>query len=587
MADAEQAEFLVDGKPVFDDDGNRITSKGAYKKYTAKKEKDAKKAAHKAKEAEAKGGAAAPAEAAAPAAEAVQTGPVTYLKDEPQQAFGELVLVQSNQTTGREFVHVSNLSAAQEGQEVWVRGRVHNTRSKGNNCFVVLRQTGFTVQGALFKGPDIPKEMVKFCGALSRESVVDVKGKVVRAEVKSCTQSDLELSVLRCYLVSKAEANLPLQIEDAGRSEAEIEESVKKVAAGEMDGAYVRVSNEVRLDNRVIDLRVPAQNAIFRLSSAVCHFYRAALLEKGFTEIHSPKIIAGASEGGAAVFKLKYMEGTKHEAPACLAQSPQLYKQMCIMGDLERVFEVGPVFRAENSDTSRHLTEFTGLDFEMQINESYTEALDMTDFFMVKIFEGLKNNFQREIQIISQQYPVEPLQYSKDKNLRLQFPEAIAMLRAAGPPYSKNRPGMPDEGDIEELQDLETHQERHLGQLVKEKYGTDFWVLERFPMEVRPFYTMPCADDPNYSNSYDVFMRGQEIMSGAQRVHDVPLLCKQCEAKGVPPSQLTAYIDAFRYGAFPHAGGGIGLERVVALYLGLDNVRKTSLFPRDIARLTP
>jgi aspartyl-tRNA synthetase len=308
--------------------------------------------------------------------------------------------------------------------------------------------------------------------------------------------------------VSKAEVGLPLQIDDAGRSEVEIEESERKAAAGEVEGAYVRVGVDIRLDNRIIDLRVPAQNAIFRISSAVGHFFRSALFEKGFVEIHTPKLIAGASEGGADVFKLKYMEGTRFEQPACLAQSPQLYKQMAIMGDLERVFEVGPVFRAENSHTGRHLTEFTGLDFEMEIKESYTEALDVTDFFMVRIFEGLRQGFKRELEVISQQYPFEPLKYkASGPNVRLRYPEGIALLREAG---VLNEDG----SALDDFQDLSTPQEKRLGAIVRERYGTDFWVLERFPMSVRPFYTMPCSDDARYSNSYDVYMRGQEIMSG-------------------------------------------------------------------------
>jgi aspartyl/asparaginyl-tRNA synthetase len=503
MADAAEAEFLVDGKPVFDDEGNRIISKSAYKKYVAKKEKDAKKAQYKAEKGGGDGGAAKASDEAAP------IGPVAYTKEEPDQTFGELVLVQSNQATGREFVHASHLDSSFVGKEVWVRGRVHNTRAKGNNCFIVIRQCGYTVQGALFKTETISKEMIKFAGSLSRETVIDIKGLVVKAEVKSCTQNEVELSVQRLYVVSKAEVGLPLQIDDAGRSEAEIEESERKAAAGEVEGAYVRVGVDIRLDNRIIDLRVPAQNAIFRISSAIGHLFRSALLEKGFVEIHTPKLIAGASEGGADVFKLKYMEGTRFEQPACLAQSPQLYKQMAIMGDLERVFEVGPVFRAENSHTGRHLTEFTGLDFEMEIQESYTEALDVTDFFMVRIFEGLRSGFKRELEVISQQYPFEPLKYSASgPNVRLRYPEGIALLREAGVVNE-------DGSALDDFQDLSTPQEKRLGAIVRERYGTDFWVLERFPMSVRPFYTMPCADDARYSNSYDVYMRGQEIMSGA------------------------------------------------------------------------
>ena len=523
----EAAEFLVDGKPVFDDEGNRITSKGAYKKYLTKKEKDAKRAEYKAAEKKETSN-----QASGEAEDFSKMEPVSFLKDEPEKKYGYLMRTMSDQNTGRSFVHVSNLSAKHEGKEVWVRARVHNTRAKGNNCFLVLRQSGSTVQGALFKDDDTPKEMIKFAGSLAKETVVDIKGLIVKAEVKSCTQTDCELSVQRLYVVAKAEVGLPLQIDDASRSEAEIAESERKLAAGEVDGAYVRVGTDTRLDNRVIDMRVPAQNAIFRISSAVCHYFRTALLEKGFVEIHTPKIIAGASEGGAEVFRLKYMENTRFEQPGCLAQSPQLYKQMCIMGDLERVFEVGPVFRAENSHTGRHLTEFTGLDFEMEIKESYREALEVTDEFMVKIFEGIKKNFQHELKIISQQYPFEPMSYNVGPNLRLMYPEGIAMLREAG---VKNEDG----SELSDFQDISTVQERKLGEMVKNKYGTDFYVLEKFPMEVRPFYTMPCKDDPRYSNSYDVFMRGQEIMSGAQRVHDVELLVEQCKAKGVDPVQVS------------------------------------------------
>mmetsp|Transcript_39496 Transcript_39496/g.61587 ORF Transcript_39496/g.61587 Transcript_39496/m.61587 type:complete len:204 (+) Transcript_39496:104-715(+) len=203
----------------------------------------------------------------------------------------------------------------------------------------------------------------------------------------------------------------------------------------------------------------------------------------------------------------------------------------------------------------------------------------MTELFMVKIFNGLSQNFKKELEIISQQYPCSPFKF-QEKNLRMPYPEGMAMLRAAG---IKNEDGT----EILDTQDISTAQEKALGALVKEKHNTDFFIMDRFPMEVRPFYTMPCADDPKFSNSYDVFMRGQEIMSGAQRVHDVDLLVKQCGDKGVPPEQLKDYIDAFRYGAFPHAGGGIGMERVVMLFLGLGDVRKVSIFPRDPTRLTP
>ena len=207
QAEGEKEEFLVDGKPVFDDEGKRITGKSAYKKFLKDKEKAAKKAANPNIQ----------AQQAAAEADAAPAGPVAFLEAEPKEMFGDLVMVQSNQQTGRQFVHVSQLSAKYAGQDVWLRTRVHNTRAKGNNCFVIMRSMGYTVQGAMFKSETCSKEMIKFAGSLSKETVVDVKGKVVKAEVKSCTQGDVELAIERIYVISRADVGLPLRIDDAGR----------------------------------------------------------------------------------------------------------------------------------------------------------------------------------------------------------------------------------------------------------------------------------------------------------------------------------------------------------------------------------
>jgi len=322
------------------------------------------------------------------------------------------------------------------------------------------------------------------------------------------------------------------------------------------------------LNNRVVELRTPANQAIFKIQSAVCTLFREYLLKNDFTEIHSPKLISAASEGGAEVFKVQYFDGN-----AYLAQSPQFYKQMAICADMDRVFEIGPVFRAEKAFTHRHLTEFMGLDLEMAFKEHYHEVLDMLDGLFIHMFDGLATHCAKELEIINQQYPFEPLKYLKP-TLRLKFADAIAMLKAAGEQCG-------------EMEDLNTAREKVLGRLVKEKYNTDFYILDRFPLEVRPFYTMPAPDDIRYSNSYDFFLRGEEIISGAQRVHDPKLLVERLKALKINPSSVQDYIDAFKYGAPPHAGGGIGLERVVMFYLGLKNIRMSAMFPRDPKRLTP
>jgi len=278
--------------------------------------------------------------------------------------------------------------------------------------------------------------------------------------------------------------------------------------------------------------------------------------------------VPGVSEGGAEVFMFRYLHGKI----ACLAQSPQLYKQMAVVSDLFRVFEIGHVFRAEDSNTHRHMCEFVGLDFEMAFNEHYHEVLSVLANLFVYIFEMLKEHHSHEIAVVGQQYPVEPLLYTKD-TLVLDFEESVQLLQA--------------HGEVVKGDDFTTANEKALGKIVHAKYATDLYIVDKWRQGARPFYTMPDPDRPGYSNSYDVFLRGEEITSGAQRVHDPELLIERAKACNIPIADIQKYVDSFKYGAFPHAGGGVGLERVVMLYLGLDNIRKTSLFPRTPWRLEP
>jgi aspartyl-tRNA synthetase len=519
--------------------------------------------------------------------------------------FGALPLICSTDRPLRQFAKIKDLDESKADQTVYFRARVHNSRPKGNLCFLLLRQNHFTVQATLVKGKENSKAMLNFAANIPKESIVDVEGVVVvpKEKIEAATQKSVEISVRKLFIVSKAE-QVPIQLEDVSRPKALLkaqEAEIKKIQE-EIDAVqeklktlpesaaeekkklqdeeaqlvqkkgiaqkYVKVSREVRLNNRIIDLRTPANQAIFRIQSAVCQLFREYLIANDFIEIHSPKLIAGASEGGAEVFKLNYFE-----VSACLAQSPQLYKQMAVCSDINRVFEIGPVFRAEKSFTHRHLCEFVGLDLEMAFNEHYHEVLDVLDGLFVSLFDGLAKRWPNELEAVRQQYPFEPLKY-KNPSLRLKFPEAVAMLRAEGV-------------TIGDHDDLSTETERVLGKLVKAKYDTDFFILDKFPKSVRPFYTMPDPVDPNYSNSYDFFLRGEEIMSGSQRVHDATMLQERAKEKGIPLDSIKSYVDSFRYGALPHAGGGIGLERVVMLYLGLSNIRMSSLFPRDPRRLTP
>lgn len=524
--------------------------------------------------------------------------------DPCKHLYGKLPLIQSNTRAGRDFVQLSTLDESRAGSTVLIRARLHNTRAKGNLVFFVLRQRTFTIQCVASKGENVSKPMLRFLAGISSESIIDVTGtvKTVESPIVATTQQDVEIHLQSCFVVSEAFSPLPIGIEDAERPQPLLDEQQQRIEEFEQQlvelnkqkesetdaeaqkaldlkiaevteqkskaAQYVVVSQSVRLDNRILDLRTTTNQAIFKMQSGVCQLFREYLYSKKFTEIHSPKMIAAASEGGADVFKLTYFE-----RDAFLAQSPQLFKQMAIASDFERVFEIGPVFRAEKSNTHRHMTEFTGLDMEMVFNEHYHEVLDVLDEMFMYIFDGLAERYQTEMSVIKRQFPFEPLVYTKP-TLRLKYPEAIAMLREAGV----------EKGETD---DINTTEEKQLGQLVKEKYNTDFYILDKFPLAIRPFYTMPDPDDEKWSNSYDIFLRGEEIMSGAQRIHDPELLAARASTLGVDTSKINDYIEAFKYGAPPHAGGGVGLERVVMLYLSLGNIRKTSLFPRTPNRLTP
>ncbi|KAF7830211.1 aspartate--tRNA ligase 2, cytoplasmic [Senna tora] len=532
-----------------DDEESKSVSKKAAKKEAAKQEKLRRR-----QEA---------ALASATSALSVDSG------EDPLAAnYGDVPLLELQSKTAADinvWTKVEALNNALEKKSVLIRGRAQTIRAVGKKmAFIVIRENGFTAQCVVQVHPDhVSPQMVKYATALSRESIVDIEGvvSVPDTAIKGASQQ-VEVQVRKIYCVSRAVPTLPINIEDAARSEIEIE---KALQAGEQ---LVRVNQDTRLNYRVLDIRTPANQAIFRIQSQVGNVFRQFLLSEGFVEIHTPKLIAGSSEGGAAVFRLDY----KGQA-ACLAQSPQLHKQMAICGDFGRVFEVGPVFRAEDSFTHRHLCEFTGLDVEMEIKKHYFEVMDIVDRLFVAMFDSLNKNCEKDLEAVGRQYPFEPLKYLR-KTLRLTYEEGIQMLKDAGV-------------EIDPLGDLNTESERKLGQLVLEKYGTEFYILHRYPLAVRPFYTMPCYDNPAYSNSFDVFIRGEEIISGAQRVHVPEFLEKRAEACGIDVKTISTYIDSFRYGAPPHGGFGVGLERVVMLFCGLNNIRKTSLYPRDPLRIAP
>ncbi|KAF8952104.1 aspartate--tRNA ligase dps1 [Podila verticillata] len=545
MADTQVEEVTQRVQDVVLDENGQPLSKNALKKL----EKDRLKKERAEKDAKAR----------QEKAQAQASSAVDYSKD----FYGKKPLNRSEDRPGIKRERLADISAARAGEKVWIRARVQTSRPTGNKmCFFQLRQNSSTIQGLVVcNDTAISKQMVKFAQNITSESIVLVEGIIAKPlePVKSCTVQDAEIMITQLFVTSEAQGRLPFSLEDASRPEAEFERE---------DAQFAKVNLHTRLENRVFDLRTITNQAIFRLQHAVCKLFRDFLESKGFMEIHTPKILGTATEGGANVFKVKYFD-----TDAFLAQSPQFYKQMVVCGDFERVFEIGSVFRAENSFTHRHMTEFIGLDLEMAFEEHYHEILDVFDELFVYIFTGLETTYAADLEVVHRQYPFEKFEFLP-KTLRLEYHEAVALLRENGV----------EMGDYD---DLSTEVERKLGQLVKEKYKTDFFMLDKFPLEVRPFYTMPDPKNPKYSNSYDFFMRGEEILSGAQRIHDPDYLIERAQAHDVDPESIKSYVDAFRMGAPPHGGGGIGLERVLFFYLNLGNIRRASLFPRDPKRLLP
>ncbi|KAK2793925.1 hypothetical protein FQN52_000256 [Onygenales sp. PD_12] len=474
-----------------------------------------------------------------------------------------------------EITNIAQLSEDHYEKEVMVVARADNARVQSAKlAFLMLRQQGMKVQAVVAASDEISRPMVKWIGGINVNSIVQVTGIVKKPEipVSSATLSHLELHIKKVYMIAQASHMLPMQVKDAERPPPDTTEE------GQVDaeGAPI-VTLKTRLDNRVLDLQTETSQAITWISSGVAQLFAEYMLKSGSRWISTPKFTGTATEGGSGVFEVSYFK-----RKAYLAQSPQLYKQMCIAGDLASVFEIGPVFRAEDSNTHRHMTEFTGLDFERTFQSHYHEVLGFAEELLVFILSELKSRYKKEIEIIQRSYPkAGDFKLPKDgKALRLKYMDGVALLKEAGVDVSEQE-------SFEN--DLTTAMEKQLGRIIREKYDTDFYVLDKFPMAVRPFYTKPCPQDPTFSNSYDFFMRGEEIMSGAQRINESKELEAAMAAKGLDPNAegFEDYVGAFRQGCPPHAGGGLGLNRIVMFFLGLPNIRLATLFPRDPQRLRP
>jgi nondiscriminating aspartyl-tRNA synthetase len=318
------------------------------------------------------------------------------------------------------------------------------------------------------------------------------------------------------------------------------------------------------LDHAPIALRHPRQRALFRMASAAMEGFRAALRPQGFVEIQTPKIVGAASEGGANVFRLDYFG-----RPAYLSQSPQLYKQIMV-GVFERVFEVGPAFRAEPHDTPRHINEFVSLDVEQGFIHDHRDVMATLNAAMAGIMARIAAECAPELAALTIDLPAVP-----ETIPAVDFAEALAI---AGERLGEDLRGEPD---------LAPAHERALGEWARERHGSEFLFVTGYPSETRAFYTAPDPARPGVSNSFDLLFRGLELVSGGQRMHRYADYLAVLERRGMPAESFGGYLEAFRHGMPPHGGFAIGLERLIARICELPNIREATLFPRDLHRLTP
>ena len=462
-------------------------------------------------------------------------------------------------------MRLDTLDTSYVGKKIYFRARIHNYRKMSAKlAFFIFRQQTETIQGVLQESDKVTAFMVHWAEHIPVESMVDVRGtvqqpKAKEGEVTGAHIHGLEVMVEEMHIVGKLSEHIPFSVNEAEvtQQEADAEGSTRH-----------HVSDRARQNARIIDLRTTTSQAIFRVQAGVGKIFRGFLDSKGFIEIHSPKLQGAATESGASVFKVDYFGRA-----AFLAQSPQLAKQMSIAADFGKVYEVGPVFRAENSNTHRHLTEYTGLDLEMAIDEHYHETLRMVDSTLKAIFEGVYTKYRAEVELIKRQYPHEDLVWNEETPV-FKFADAILLLNETGWTGEDGKP-------LPLNEDIGTTDEIQLGRVIKQKYGVDYYIIDKFPVSARPFYTMPDPDDGDTTNSFDVFVRGQEIISGGQRVHDADLLSERMRALKMDPSSMEEYMQGFEWAAPPHAGAGVGLERIVMLILQLGDIRHASLIHRD------
>lgn len=436
--------------------------------------------------------------------------------------------------TQKSVLEISDiLTGDYKGKDISMKGAVHAIRDMGDVAFVILRKREGLVQ-TVFESGAVDLSLKE----LKEADTVCIQGTV--AEEKRAPHG-FEIRLKKVSILSEPKEPMPIPI----------------------NKWKLDTSLETKLGLRPIALRNVRERAKFKIQEAVVRGFRDYLFSQGFTEIHTPKIGAKGAEGGANIFKLEYFH-----RPAILEQSPQFYKQMMV-GVFDRVFEAAPVFRAEKHNTKRHLNEYTSLDFEMGYIDGFEDIMEMETGFLQYTVDLLQREYTRELKILDVKLP------KVDQIPQVRFDEA---KRLVSEKYNRK---------IRNPYDLEPEEEMLIGQYFKEEYGADFVFVTHYPSKKRPFYAMDDPADPTYTLSFDLLFGGLEVTTGGQRIHDLDMLEEKMEKRGMTEEGMEHYLMIFKHGMPPHGGLGIGLERMTMKLLGEENVRETTLFPRDLSRLEP
>lgn len=419
------------------------------------------------------------------------------------------------------------------GKTVRMNGAVHNIRHMGEVAFVVLRKAEGLVQCVWEEG------VTDFdIHALKEESAVVAEGEVKQEER---APQGFEIRLKGIKILSEPVEQMPI--------------SINKWKLGS--------SLETILNLRPVSLRNVRERAKFKIQEGIVRGFREYLTAQGFTEVRTPKIVARGAEGGANIFRLDYFN-----KKAELAQSPQFYKQT-LVGVYDRVFEVAPVFRAEKHNTTRHLNEYTSMDFEMGYIDSFEDVMEMETGALQNIMKVLERDFAKELKLLNVELP------KVDKIPQVPFARAKELVAEK---YNRK---------IKNPNDLEPEEEQLIGRYFKEEYDSDFVFVTHYPSKKRPFYAMDDPENPKVTLSFDLLFRGMEITTGGQRIHDYRMIIDKMLSRNMNPEDIASYLMIFKYGMPPHGGLGIGLERLTMRLIGETNVRETTMFPRDVNRLEP